>query len=166
MPNLSPLAELARRENEAMRRRCGITAPMTCSMFNPNAQAQTQTQTQAAPSQKADWPRLRKRPCCSTCHSKADVPPAKSQQAIGYPLHGTPVPAAFKMVSGRSAWQKAGTMRTASKTAAPSPSGSRRPMSHAHDTNAPQLETAGRARAADAGPEQRPARPPGPARLC
>nr|WP_319250471.1 hypothetical protein [uncultured Celeribacter sp.] len=102
MPNLSPLAEMARRENEAMRRRCGITAPMTCSMFNPNAQAQ------AAPSQKADWPRLKKA-VLQHLSQRCRRTTSEIAEAIDYPLHGTP--SLLRSMVSEGTIQKAGTMR-------------------------------------------------------
>ena len=100
------MAEMARRENEAMRRRCGITAPMTCSMFNPNAQAQTETQ--AASSQKADWPRLKKA-VLQHLSQQGRRTTSEIAEAIGYPLHGTP--SLLRSMVSEGTIQKAGTMR-------------------------------------------------------
>ncbi len=102
-PTLS-MAEMARRENEAMRRRCGITAPMTCSMFNPNAHAQTQ----APPSQKADWPRLKKA-VLQHLSQQGRRTTSEIAEAIGYPLHGTP--SLLRSMVSEGTIQKAGTMR-------------------------------------------------------
>ena len=92
-PTLS-MAEMARRENDAMRRRCGITAPMTCSMFNPNAQAapggtagQSQ-QKEAVLRYLADGQR----------RTTSEI-----AKAIAYPLHRTPALLSKMAAEGRVA---------------------------------------------------------------